>query len=156
MRLRWNGFEFPPNRIAGDDRTVAEIRLRARIGDGSKVDPFAERAVGESGNGILFHDDARIRAKNRRAEHPKGCITANTDHRIRVVLARNLHGFKNAAEVTARFRTCRTTPTPLMPPTGNVCKLNPSFGTILASIPCSAPTNNIEEAGSRRSISRAT
>src|SRR5207247_2118562 len=55
MRLRRNGFEFRANRIAGDDPTVAEIRLRARIGDGSKVDPFAERTVGESGNPTLFN-----------------------------------------------------------------------------------------------------
>ena len=103
VRLRRNGFEFRANRIAGDDPTVAEIRLRARIGDGSKVDPFAERAVGESGNRILFHDDARIRAKNRRAEHRKRCIPANTDHCIRLVLPKNLPGFENGGDDTAQI-----------------------------------------------------
>src|SRR5207245_3726649 len=105
MRLLLNGFEFRANRIAGDDSTVAEIRLRARIGDGSKVDPFAERAVGESGNRILFHDDARIRAKDRRAEHRKGCIPADTDHCIRLVLPKNLPGFENGGNDTAQIRT---------------------------------------------------
>ena len=60
MMLWWNGFEFRPDRIAGNDGTVPKIGLRARIGDGSKIDPFSKHAIGESGNRILFHDDARI------------------------------------------------------------------------------------------------
>ena len=83
--------------------------------------------------------------------YPPTPITASGLYSRRICRA-----LKTAATIRPRFRTCRAAPTPLMPPTGNVCKLNPSFGTILASIPCSAPTNNIEEAGSRRSISRAT
>src|SRR3989442_1302829 len=60
MMLWRNGFEFRPDRIAGNHGTVAKIRLRARVGDSSKVDPFSQNAIGESGNRILFHDDSRI------------------------------------------------------------------------------------------------
>ena len=58
--LRRNGFEFRADRIAGNHGTVTKIGLGPGVGDGSKIDPFSEHAIGESGNRILFHDDARV------------------------------------------------------------------------------------------------
>ena len=102
MRLVGNRFELRPNRIAGHDRTIAEIRGSPRIRDGGKIHPAPENAIGKSGDGVLLHDDSRISAQDRRAHHGKRRIATHADHDSRT-------------EIPSVFSLPRKCPSPLPP-----------------------------------------
>ena len=110
MRLVRNRFELRPNRIAGHDRTLSEIRGSTRIGDGSEVHPSPQHAVGKAGDGVLLHDDSRISVQNRRAQHGKRRIAADTDHDCRTKFLQYFLCPQDA------FHRCRKVSKPRTPP----------------------------------------
>src|SRR5207253_9707237 len=83
--------------ISRHHRALTEIRLSALVGDRSEVHPFSKHAIGESGNGVLLHDHARIAAHRRSHKHWERRVAADPDHGIRFELAKDLPRPENAA-----------------------------------------------------------